>query len=116
MASSSAIRQLKNLKKAIWKLLSQPAVMPSSWLKAKQIRFRRRSCWKLSSLAKEAMLPLIEAQEELQKNAGVAKREVVAPVVDEVLIGKVRNWPMAVLAKRSRSSPSRNGTMQIDAD
>lgn len=40
--------------------------------------------------AKDAILPLIEAQEELQKKAGVAKREVVAPVVDEVLLGRVR--------------------------
>ena len=40
--------------------------------------------------AKEAILPLIEIQEELQKKVGVAKREVVAPVVDEVLLARVR--------------------------
>ncbi len=40
--------------------------------------------------AKEAILPLIEIQEELQKKAGVAKREVVAPVVDEALLARVR--------------------------
>lgn len=40
--------------------------------------------------AKEAILPLIEAQEELQKKVGVAKREVVAPVVDEALLARVR--------------------------
>lgn len=40
--------------------------------------------------AKEAILPLIEIQEELQKKVGVAKREVVAPVVDEALLARVR--------------------------
>jgi len=40
--------------------------------------------------AKDAILPLIEIQEELQKKVGVAKREVVAPVVDEALLARVR--------------------------
>ncbi len=40
--------------------------------------------------AKEAMLPLIEAQLELQKMAGVAKRTVVPAQVNEVLLARVR--------------------------
>ncbi|GFE61644.1 polyribonucleotide nucleotidyltransferase [Geobacter sp. AOG2] len=40
--------------------------------------------------AKEAMLPLIEAQEELQKKVGVAKRVIAPPVVDEALLARVR--------------------------
>lgn len=40
--------------------------------------------------AKEAILPLIEAQEELQKKAGVPKRIVEPPVVDEALLARVR--------------------------
>jgi polyribonucleotide nucleotidyltransferase len=40
--------------------------------------------------AKEAILPLIEIQEELQKKVGVTKREVVAPVVDQTLLARVR--------------------------
>ncbi|MDD2581729.1 MAG: polyribonucleotide nucleotidyltransferase [Desulfuromonadaceae bacterium] len=40
--------------------------------------------------AKEAMLPLIEAQEKLQKLAGVAKRAVKPAVVDEALLARVR--------------------------
>ncbi len=40
--------------------------------------------------AKEAMLPLIEAQEKLQKLAGVAKRAVKPVVVDEVLLARVK--------------------------
>ena len=40
--------------------------------------------------AKEAMLPLIQAQEELQKKAGVAKREVPPVAVNEALLARVR--------------------------
>ena len=40
--------------------------------------------------AKEAMLPLIEAQEKLQKLAGVAKRAVKPVVVDELLLARVK--------------------------
>lgn len=40
--------------------------------------------------AKEEMLPLIEAQEKLQKLAGVAKRAVKPAVVDEALLARVR--------------------------
>ena len=41
--------------------------------------------------AKEAMLPLIEAQEELQKKVGIAKRVVEPPVVNELLLARVRD-------------------------
>ncbi len=40
--------------------------------------------------AKEAVLPLIEAQEELQRKAGVAKREIAPVIVDEPLLARVR--------------------------
>jgi polyribonucleotide nucleotidyltransferase len=40
--------------------------------------------------AKKAMLPLIEAQEELQKKVGVAKRVIPPPAVDEALLARVR--------------------------
>ena len=40
--------------------------------------------------AKEAVLPLIEAQEELQRKAGVAKREITPVTVNEPLLARVR--------------------------
>ena len=39
--------------------------------------------------AKEAMLPLIEAQEELQKKAGVAKREIAPVIVNELTVSEL---------------------------
>ena len=47
----------------------------------------------------EQLQPLINLQDELQKSAGKVKREVEVPVVDEELLGKVRNVAGAGMEK-----------------
>ncbi len=64
--------------------------------------------------AKEAMLPLIEAQEELQKKAGVAKRVIAAPVVDEVLLGRVRELAYNRIAEAVKLKTKQERHNQID--
>jgi polyribonucleotide nucleotidyltransferase len=64
--------------------------------------------------AKEAMLPLIEAQVELQKKAGVAKRSIAAPVVDEVLLARVRELAYKRIAEAVKLKTKQERHLQID--
>jgi len=64
--------------------------------------------------AKEAMLPLIEAQEELQKKAGVAKREVKPPVVNEALLARVREIAYDRMAEAVKIKSKQERHNQID--
>ncbi|MBI5484916.1 MAG: polyribonucleotide nucleotidyltransferase [Deltaproteobacteria bacterium] len=64
--------------------------------------------------AKEAMLPLIEAQEELQKNAGVAKREVTPVTVNEPLLARVRELAYDRMAEAVKIKSKQERHIQID--
>ncbi|MDA8429270.1 MAG: polyribonucleotide nucleotidyltransferase [Geobacteraceae bacterium] len=64
--------------------------------------------------AKEAMLPLIEAQEELQKKAGVAKRAVVPVTVNEPLLAKVRALAFDRMAAAVKIKSKQERHNQID--
>jgi polyribonucleotide nucleotidyltransferase len=64
--------------------------------------------------AKEAMLPLIEAQEELQKKAGVAKREVAAVSVNEPLLARVRELAYDRMAEAVKIKSKQERHNQID--
>lgn len=64
--------------------------------------------------AKEAMLPLIEAQEELQKKAGVAKRVVAPPVVNEALLARVRELAYDRIAEAVKVKSKQERHEQID--
>jgi len=64
--------------------------------------------------AKEAMLPLIEAQEELQKKAGVAKREVPPVSVNEPLLARVRELAYDRIAEAVRIKAKGERHDQID--
>jgi len=64
--------------------------------------------------AKEAMLPLIEAQEQLQQKAGVAKREVPAPVVNEALKARVHELAYNRIAEAVRLADKQERHTQID--
>jgi len=64
--------------------------------------------------AKEAILPLIEIQEELQKKVGVAKREVVAPVIDEVLLARVRELAYARVGEAVKIKTKQERHKQIE--
>ncbi|HEY4743162.1 MAG TPA: polyribonucleotide nucleotidyltransferase [Desulfuromonadaceae bacterium] len=64
--------------------------------------------------AKEAMLPLIEAQEELQKKAGVAKREVAPPVVNEALLARVRELAYGRIGEAVKIKSKQERHNQID--
>ncbi|MDD5285783.1 MAG: polyribonucleotide nucleotidyltransferase [Desulfuromonadaceae bacterium] len=64
--------------------------------------------------AKEAMLPLIEAQEELRKKAGVPKRSVDPVIVNEPLLARVRElaYDRMAVAVKIKSKQERHN--QID--
>ena len=64
--------------------------------------------------AKEAMLPLIEAQEELQKKAGVSKRVVVPVAVNEVLQARVRELAYDRIAAAVKIKSKQERHNQID--
>jgi polyribonucleotide nucleotidyltransferase len=64
--------------------------------------------------AKEAMLPLIQAQEDLQKKAGVAKREVAAVTVDEALLARVRELAYDRMAEAVKIKSKQERHIQID--
>ena len=64
--------------------------------------------------AKEAMLPLIEAQEELQKKAGVAKREVAPVTVNEPLLARVRELAYDRMAEAVKIKSKQERHIQID--
>jgi polyribonucleotide nucleotidyltransferase len=64
--------------------------------------------------AKEAMLPLIEAQEELQKKAGVAKRAVAAVIVNEPLLARVRELAYSRIAEAVKIKSKQERHIQID--
>ena len=64
--------------------------------------------------AKEAMLPLIEAQEELQKRAGVAKRVIPPPAVDEALLARVRELAYDRIAEAVKIKTKQERHNQID--
>jgi len=64
--------------------------------------------------AKEAMLPLIEAQEELQKKAGVAKREVAPVSVNEPLLARVRELAYDRMAEAVKIKSKQERHNQID--
>ena len=65
--------------------------------------------------AKEAMLPLIQAQEELQKKAGVAKRAVAPVIVNEPLLAKVRELAYDRMAEavKIKSKQERHNQMDL---
>jgi len=64
--------------------------------------------------AKEAMLPLIEAQEELQKKAGVAKRAVAPVTVNEPLLARVRELAYDRMAEAVKIKSKQERHNQID--
>lgn len=64
--------------------------------------------------AKEAMLPLIQAQEELQKKAGVAKRAVAPIIVNEPLLAKVRELAFDRMAAAVKIKSKQERHNQID--
>jgi polyribonucleotide nucleotidyltransferase len=64
--------------------------------------------------AKEAMLPLIEAQEELQKKAGVAKRAVAPVTVNEPLLARVRELAYDRMAEAVKIKSKQERHIQID--
>jgi polyribonucleotide nucleotidyltransferase len=64
--------------------------------------------------AKEAMLPLIEAQEELQKKAGVAKRVIAPPIVNEALLARVRALAYDRMAEAVKIKSKQERHNQID--
>jgi polyribonucleotide nucleotidyltransferase len=64
--------------------------------------------------AKESMLPVIEAQEELQKKAGVAKREIAPPVVDEALLARVRELAYGRIGEAVKIKSKQERHNQID--
>ena len=64
--------------------------------------------------AKEAMLPLIEAQEELQKKAGVAKRAVAAVIVNEPLLARVRELAYGRMAEAVKIKSKQERHIQMD--
>lgn len=64
--------------------------------------------------AKEAMLPLIEAQEQLQEKVGIQKRIIAPPVVDEVLLSKVREIAYDRMGEAVRIKSKQERHNQID--
>ncbi|BCS53448.1 polyribonucleotide nucleotidyltransferase [Geobacter sp. SVR] len=64
--------------------------------------------------AKEAMLPVIEAQEELQKKVGVAKRVVEPPVVNEALLARVRELAYNRIGEAVKIKSKQERHNQID--
>ncbi len=64
--------------------------------------------------AKEAVLPLIEAQEELQRKAGVAKREIAPITVDEPLLARVRELAYDRMGEAVKLKTKQERHNQID--
>ncbi len=64
--------------------------------------------------AKEAIQPLLEAQEELRRKVGVAKREVLPPVVDEALQAKVTGLAASRIAEAVKIKAKQERHNQID--
>jgi len=64
--------------------------------------------------AKEAMLPLIEAQVELQKKAGVAKRVIAPVVVNEPLLARVRTVAYDRMAEAVKIKSKQERHIQMD--
>ncbi len=64
--------------------------------------------------AKEAVLPLIEAQEELQRKAGVAKREIAPITVDEALLSRVRELAYDRIGEAVKLKTKQDRHNQID--
>ncbi|MDA8415410.1 MAG: polyribonucleotide nucleotidyltransferase [Desulfobacteraceae bacterium] len=64
--------------------------------------------------AKEALLPLIEAQEELQKKAGVAKREIAPVTVNEALLARVRELAYDRMAEAVKIKSKQERHIQMD--
>lgn len=64
--------------------------------------------------AKEAVLPLIEAQEELQKKVGIAKRAVPPVTVNETLLARVRELAYDRIAEAVRIKSKQERHNQID--
>ncbi len=64
--------------------------------------------------AKEAVLPLIEAQEELQRKAGVAKREIAPVTVDEPLLARVRELAYDRMGEAVKFKTKQERHNQID--
>ena len=64
--------------------------------------------------AKEAMLPVIEAQEKLQKLAGVAKRVVEPPAVNEALKSRVHELAYSRMADAVKLKSKQDRHNQID--
>jgi len=64
--------------------------------------------------AKEAVLPLIEAQEELQRKAGVAKREIAPLTVNEPLLARVRELAYNRIGEAVKLKTKQERHNQID--
>ncbi len=64
--------------------------------------------------AKEAVLPLIEAQEELQRKAGVPKREIAPITVDEPLLARVRELAYDRIGEAVKLKTKQERHNQID--
>jgi len=64
--------------------------------------------------AKEAMLPLIEAQEQLKEKVGIQKRTIAPPVVDEDLLSKVRVLAYDRMSEAVRIKSKQERHNQID--
>jgi len=58
--------------------------------------------------------PVLDAQEKLKKLAGVAKREVAAPAVDEALLGKVRELAYNRMGEAVKIKSKQERHNQID--
>jgi polyribonucleotide nucleotidyltransferase len=65
--------------------------------------------------AKEAMLPLIKAQIELQQKVGIAKRVIAPPVVNEALLARVRELAYEQIGEAVKLKDKQERHIRIDA-
>ncbi|HIJ94857.1 MAG TPA: polyribonucleotide nucleotidyltransferase [Desulfuromonadales bacterium] len=65
--------------------------------------------------AKEAMLPLIKAQIELQQKVGIAKRVIAPPVVNEALLARVRELAYDQIGEAVKLKDKQERHIRIDA-
>ena len=65
--------------------------------------------------AKEAMLPLIKAQIELQQKVGIAKRIIAPPVVNEALLARVRELAYEQIGEAVKLKDKQERHIRIDA-
>ena len=65
--------------------------------------------------AKEAMLPLIKAQIELQQKVGIAKRVIAPPVVNETLLARVRELAYEQIGEAVKLKDKQERHIRIDA-